>query len=81
MERFDVPLSEDLRAHVEERLGGDQFSDAGSYLAALIERDKHDFDQLADELRRGEESGLSGRSVEEIIDEAFRSYGAARDQR
>lgn len=76
MDRFDVPLTEELRAHIDVRVGESGFPDAGAYIRALIERDRTEIEELREQIRKGDESGISPRTVDEIIESAFRKYGA-----
>ncbi len=78
MDRFEVPLTEDLRAHIDVRVGENVFPDAGTYIRALIERDRSEIEQLREEIRKGDESGISPRSFDEIVERAFRKYSASR---
>jgi hypothetical protein len=78
MDRFEVPLTDELRAYVEKRVGENGFPDRGTYIKALIERDRRDIEELRIEIERGDASGISPRTVDEIIDGAFRKYAASR---
>jgi len=78
MDRFDVPLSDDLRAHVEARVATGEFEGSGAYIQALIVRDRESFEALSAAIKKGDESGISSRTVEEVVEEAFRRHGAAR---
>jgi antitoxin ParD1/3/4 len=78
MDRFDVPLTDELRAHVDVRTGDNGYPDAGTYIKALIERDRTEIEELRAEIDRGDASGISPRSIDEIIDSAFRKHCAAR---
>ncbi len=78
MDHFDVPLDDGLRAHLDGRVGATGFPDAGTYIRALIERDRAEIEELREEIRRGDESGVSPRTVQQIVEGAFREYDAAR---
>ena len=77
MDRFDVPLNDELRAHIDVRVGENGFPDKGTYIRALIERDRSEIEELRAEIRKGDESGISSRSIDEIIEGAFWKYGAS----
>lgn len=76
MERIDVPLDDDLRAHIELRTSGEGYPDAGAYIRALIEDDRQRMEELRAALVEGEESGVDGRSIDEIIAEGRERAGA-----
>lgn len=77
MDRFDVPLSDDLRAHLDVRVGTGEFDDPGAYIEALIARDRREVEALRAAIKEGDESGISPRTIEEIIGQAFQRHRAS----
>lgn len=76
MERIDVPLDDDLRAHIELRTSGDDYPDAGTYIRALIEDDRQRLEELRAAVQAGVDSGLSDRQPRDIWDEVKRRNSA-----
>jgi Arc/MetJ-type ribon-helix-helix transcriptional regulator len=77
MDKFEIPLTDELRAHLDVRVGANGYPDAGTYIRTLIEQDRSDLDELRAEIARGDASGISPRTADEIIEAAFRKYGAS----
>jgi Arc/MetJ-type ribon-helix-helix transcriptional regulator len=67
MDSFDVPLTDDLRAHVDLMIDQGGYPDAGTYIRALIEWDYRQLVKLHRQLDEGEASGPSGKTFDEII--------------
>jgi antitoxin ParD1/3/4 len=56
-----------LRERIDEQVRNGEYTDAGDYLRDLIESDRQRHSALVEALIEGEESGISARSIHEII--------------
>jgi antitoxin ParD1/3/4 len=70
MATLNVSLPDPLEAWVEDRVKRGSYVDAGDYVRDLIRRDRDERQALVDALIEGEQSGISDRSVSEIIADA-----------
>ena len=77
MDHIDVPLSDDLRAHVDARVGTGDFASPGAYIETLIDRDRRNIAALRGAIERGDASGVSLRSFDEIVESAFQRHSAS----
>jgi antitoxin ParD1/3/4 len=64
-----VAVPAPLQEWIEEQVQSGEYSDAGDYLRDLIEIDRQRHAALVKALIEGEESGISNRSVDQIIAE------------
>lgn len=69
MATMNVSLPEPLKAWVEERVKSGQFANASDYIRDLIRRDQDKREALIRALIEAEESGISTRSVRQIVNE------------
>lgn len=76
MDTYAIPLTATQRRHLRKRVASGDFRDAGSYLQLLVDIDLERTAALEDALREGLESGLSDRSLDEIIADIKDRYRA-----
>ena len=62
-----VSLPDQLKEWVDERVKDGRYSTAGDYVRELIRRDREQRQALVDALIEGEQSGVSTRTVQEIV--------------
>jgi Arc/MetJ-type ribon-helix-helix transcriptional regulator len=74
MDRLEIALSEDLRAHVDARIASGTFGDAGAYIEALIARDRQDLEALRTAIDQADNSGISPRTPRQVLDDALRRH-------
>jgi antitoxin ParD1/3/4 len=70
MTRLNLAIPVGMQDWIEERVRSGAYSDASDYVRDLIRRDQQVQDQLIAALEEGERSGLSPRSVDEVIADA-----------
>ena len=66
MVEMNVSLPERMKDWVEERLKDGCYASASDYVRELIRRDQEQRDALVGALIEGEESGVSGRTLQDI---------------
>jgi antitoxin ParD1/3/4 len=69
MATMNISLPDPIKEWVEERIRSGQYVNASDYISTLIREDRERRERLVDALVEGEESGLSSRSVRDIIAE------------
>ncbi len=80
MTTMNISLPEDMKAMIELRVRSGMYSNASDYVRDLVRDDLGDHEtwvldpQTADAIDRGEASGMSARSVKQIIDEEFSKF-------
>jgi antitoxin ParD1/3/4 len=67
MATMNISLPDPITEWVEERIRSGQYADASDYIGDLIRDDRERRERLVRALIEGEESGLSRRSVRDII--------------
>ena len=70
MATMNISLPEPMREWVEERVRSGQYVNASEYIGGLIREDRARRERLVQALIEGEESGLGGRSVRDIVADA-----------
>ena len=70
MATMNISLTEPITEWIEERIRGSQYANASDYIRDLITADRARRERLVRALVEGEESGLSRRSVRDIIADA-----------
>ena len=82
MATMNVSLPDLMKAWVEAQVDGGQYGNASDYVRDLIRRDQKERDQiktLQAAITKGIESGISDRSMQEILKEARSKAKAAKD--
>lgn len=75
MKTMNVSLTAPLKAWVQKRIDSGDYASASDYVRDLIRHDQQQRDRqaaLTEALIAGEESGLSDRSIDDILREARR---------
>jgi antitoxin ParD1/3/4 len=67
MATMNISLPEPVAEWIKERVRSGQYANASDYIRELIRDDRERREQLVRALVEGEESGLSRRSVRDII--------------
>jgi len=73
MATMNVSLPDPMKAWVEAQVEGGQYGNASDYVRDLIRRDQQDREKikaLQDAITKGLESGISDRSMQEVLKEA-----------
>ena len=70
MATVHISLPEPVTEWLEERIRSGQYANASEYIGDLIRDDRERRERLVHALIEGEESGLSGRTVHDIIADA-----------
>jgi antitoxin ParD1/3/4 len=70
MATMNISIPEPMREWVEERVRSGQYVNASEYIGGLIREDRARRERLVQALIEGEESGLSSRSVSDIVADA-----------
>lgn len=80
MATMNVSLPEPMKEWVEAQASSGRYSNASDYVRDLIRRDQERLNKLA-ELQRliqaGDDSGISDRSIDDVLDEACKLVVAA----
>jgi antitoxin ParD1/3/4 len=82
MATMNVSLPDPMKAWVESQVDGGQYGNASDYVRDLIRRDQKERDQiktLQAAITKGIESGISDRSMQDILKEARSKAKAAKD--
>jgi antitoxin ParD1/3/4 len=79
MVTMNISLPDPMRDWIEERIRTGQYANASDYIGDLIRDDRERREKLVQALIEGEESGLSRRTVREIIADAKLSVGDGQD--
>jgi antitoxin ParD1/3/4 len=75
MANINISLPEPAAEWIKERVRSGQYANASDYIRDLIRDDRERREQLVRALVEGEESGLSRRSVRDIIADAKSTIG------
>jgi antitoxin ParD1/3/4 len=75
MANINISLPEPVAEWIKERVRSGQYANASDYIRDLIRDDRERREQLVRALVEGEESGLSRRSVRDIIAAAKSTVG------
>jgi antitoxin ParD1/3/4 len=75
MATVHISLPEPVTEWLEERIRSGQYANASEYIGDLIRDDRERRERLVHALIEGEESGLSGRTVRDIIADAKSAVG------
>jgi antitoxin ParD1/3/4 len=67
MANVTVSIPDPVRDWIDSRIRSGEYADASEYLHTLIQQDRRRHEQLVAALIEGEQSGLSSRSVADII--------------
>jgi antitoxin ParD1/3/4 len=70
MATMNISLPDPITEWIEERVRSGQYVNASEYIGGLIREDHARREQLVQALIQGEESGLSSRSVRDIVADA-----------
>lgn len=73
MATMNVSLPDPMKVWVEEQIAGGKYSSASDYVRDLIRRDqeyREKVEALRQAIREGEESGVSQRSIDDILNDA-----------
>ena len=70
MATMNISIPEPMREWVEERVRSGQYVNASECIGGLIREDRARRERLVQALIEGEESGLSSRSVSDIVADA-----------
>jgi antitoxin ParD1/3/4 len=70
MATMNISLPDPVTEWIEERIRSGQYMNASDYIGDLIRDDRERRERLVRALIEGEESGLSSRTVRDIIAEA-----------
>ena len=80
MAKIDVDLPDRMKDWVDAQATAGRYNDASDYVRDLIRRDQHRVDALNDIQRAiddGFESGISERSIDQVLDAARQKVKAA----
>jgi antitoxin ParD1/3/4 len=75
MATMNISLPDPISEWIEERIRSGQYANADDYIRDLIRDDRERRERLVQALVEGEESGLSRRTVREIIADAKSNVG------
>jgi antitoxin ParD1/3/4 len=75
MATMNISLPDPVTEWIEERIRSGQYANASDYIRDLIRDDRERRERLVRALIEGEESGLSRRSVRDIIADAKSTVG------
>ena len=75
MATMNISLPEPVAEWIKERVRSGQYANASDYIGDLIRDDRERRERLVQALVEGEESGLSRRSVRDIIVDAKSTVG------
>jgi antitoxin ParD1/3/4 len=75
MATMNISLPDPITEWIEERIRSGQYADASDYIGDLIRDDRERRERLVRALIEGEESGLSGRTVRDIIADTKSTVG------
>jgi antitoxin ParD1/3/4 len=75
MATMNISLPDPITEWIEERIRTGQFANASDYIGNLIRDDRERRERLVSALIEGEQSGLSHRTVRDIISHAKSSLG------
>jgi antitoxin ParD1/3/4 len=70
MATMNISLPDPVTEWIEERIRSGRYADASDYIGDLIRDDRERRERLVSALIEGEESGVSGRTVNDIIADA-----------
>ena len=70
MATMNVSLPDPMRDWIEERVRSGEYANASDYMRDLVRHDRERHNALVEALIEGENSGLSNRSVEDIVADA-----------
>jgi antitoxin ParD1/3/4 len=77
MATMNISLPDSMREWVEHRVRDGQYANVGDYVRDLIRHDRESHQALERALIEGEESGISTRSVRDIIKDTKSKLGHA----
>jgi antitoxin ParD1/3/4 len=75
MATMNISLPDPMSEWIEEQIRSGQYANAGDYIRDLIKDDRERRERLVQALIEGEDSGLSRRTVREIIATAKSNVG------
>lgn len=81
MATMNISLPDQMKAWVEAQIEGGQYGNASDYVRDLIRRDQQDRQRikaLQDAITSGLESGISDRTMQDILKEARAKAKAAK---
>lgn len=81
MATMNVSLPDPMKAWVESQAANGRYSNASDYVRDLIRRDQerhHGLAEIQARIAEGFESGISDRSIEDVLDAARECVRAAR---
>jgi antitoxin ParD1/3/4 len=67
MATMNVSLPDPMRDWIEERIRSGEYANASDYVRDLVRHDRERHNALVEALVEGEQSGLSSRSVKDIV--------------
>lgn len=70
MGTINVSIPDPVQEWIEDRIHSGEYADASDYLLDLIRHDREQHTALVDALIEGENSGISSRSIGQIVAEA-----------
>jgi antitoxin ParD1/3/4 len=82
MATMNVSLPDPMKDWVEAQASSGRYSNASDYVRDLIRRDQERASKLAELqslIRAGDESGISDRSLDDVLDAARKKVITARD--
>ncbi len=82
MATMNVSLPDPMKAWVEAQVNGGQYGNASDYVRDLIRRDQNEHEQnkvLQDAITKGLESGISDRTMKDILKAARAKAKAAKN--
>jgi len=82
MATMNISLPDQMKAWVESRSEDGRYSNASDYVRDLIRRDQQRADEIAELnalIQEGIDSGISDRTVEDVWQEALRTFEAEGD--
>jgi antitoxin ParD1/3/4 len=77
MAQMNISIPEKLKAWVESRVSEGSYASSSDYLRDLVRRDQQHHEQLERlraEIQAGYDSGISERSLADIIEDARKKY-------
>jgi antitoxin ParD1/3/4 len=75
MATMNIPLPDPISEWIEERIRSGHYANADDYIRDLIRDDRERRERLVQALIEGEESGVSRRTMREIIADAKSNIG------
>ena len=82
MAQMNISIPDKLKAWVESRVADGSYASSSDYLRDLVRQDQRELAQLErlrTEVQAGRDSGVSDRSLQDIVSEARAKYEARAD--